>query len=62
MIMNGNHKENENIEGGTMSSIFSYEGLMESITYCESIKDDPSKWESVDDFNLRLYKEFPWLK
>ena len=26
---------------------FSYEGLLDSIDYCETIKDDPSKWESV---------------
>ena len=41
---------------------FSYEGLLDSINYCETIKDDPSKWESVDTFNERLYEEFPWLK
>lgn len=26
---------------------FSYEGLLDSINYCETIKDDSSKWESV---------------
>ena len=41
---------------------FSYEGLLDSIDYCETIKDDPSKWESVDAFNERLYEEFPWLR
>ena len=57
-----NRKNKVNIEGRTYSSIFTYEGLMESIIYCESIKDAPTQWESVDDFNCRLYKEFPWLK
>lgn len=41
---------------------FSYEGLLDSIDYCETIKDDSSKWESVDAFNGRLYEEFPWLR
>ena len=41
---------------------FSYEGLLDSLDYCETIKDDSSKWESVDAFNERLYEEFPWLR
>lgn len=41
--MNRKNKENQSIEGKTKSSIFSYEGLMESIDYCESIKDDPTQ-------------------
>lgn len=60
--MNGKNEKSENIEDLIPSSIFSYEGLMESIEYCESVKDDSSKWESMDDFNNRLYEEFPWLK
>ena len=41
---------------------FSYEGLLDNLDYCETIKDDSSKWESVDAFNERLYEEFPWLR
>ena len=41
---------------------FRDEGRLESIYYCETSKDDPSKWESVDAFNERLYEEFPWLR
>lgn len=41
---------------------FSYEGLLDSLDYSETIKDDSSKWESVDAFNERLYEEFPWLR
>ncbi len=60
--MNRKNIGNKNIEGRTKPSIFSYEGLMKSIEYCESIKDEPTQWESVDDFNNRLYEDFPWLK
>ena len=41
---------------------FSYEGLLDSIHYCETIKAAPSKWESVDAFHERLYEAFPWLR
>lgn len=41
---------------------FSYESLLDSLEYCEAIKNDASKWESVESFNERLYEEFPWLR
>lgn len=40
----------------------SWESLMESIEYCKTIADDPTKWEPYDDFKERLYQDFPWLK
>ena len=41
---------------------WSWERLMESIEYCKTIADDPTKWEPYDDFKERLYEEFPWLR
>jgi len=45
-----------------LNNHFSYESLLDSIEYCETIKNDASKWESVETFNERLYQEFPWLR
>ena len=63
MPMSGfeNHKEVLD-EIPELGNHFSWESLMESIEYCKTIADDPTKWEPYDDFKERLYQDFPWLK
>lgn len=36
---------------------WSWEGLMETLGYCKTIVDDPTKWEDNDVFMARLYEE-----
>lgn len=56
-------KENDyHVELPEIGDHWSWERLMESIEYCKTIADDPTKWEDDDVFMARLYEEFPWLK